>query len=121
MGLEIKGKIVKVLPLLSGVSASGKNWEKQDFVIEEVESTYPKTICITGFGDIVNKVKNLQVNQIITAHINIESREYNEKWYTNVGVWKIDFEGVTNTVNQTNNEYRNDAPPKKEEEPELPF
>ncbi len=96
--MQIKGKVVKVLPLLSGISGSGKDWQKQDFVIQEIEGNYPKTICLTGFGDIVNKVKNLQVKQVITAHINIESREYNSKWYTNVSVWKIDFEGITNSA-----------------------
>lgn len=96
--MQIKGKVVKILTELKGVSASGKDWQKQDFVIEEIEGNYPKKICITAFGDIVTKVKNLQVNQVITAHINIESRDYNDKWYTNISVWKIDFEGVTNST-----------------------
>lgn len=36
MGFEIKGKVIEVLPLTKGVSNSGKDWQKQDFVIQEI-------------------------------------------------------------------------------------
>jgi hypothetical protein len=97
--MEIKGKVIVVQPIEKGHS-NGKDWEKQNIVIEEIEGQYPKKIALQGFGKIVDTTKNLKVGQVITAHINIESREYNSKWYTNVGVWKIDFEGVTNQSNE---------------------
>jgi len=91
MALEITGKVIKVLPELSGTSAAGKSWIKQDFVIEEIEGQYPKKICFTGFGEkVVPVVKTLAPGQTVTVHFNVSSREYNEKWYSEISAWRID-------------------------------
>jgi hypothetical protein len=42
--MQITGKLIKVLPLQSGISKTGSEWKKQDFVIE-TEGAYPKTVC----------------------------------------------------------------------------
>jgi hypothetical protein len=116
--MEIKGKVIVVSPIEVGTS-NAKEWSKQNIVIEEIEGTYPKKIALQSFGKIVETTKNLKIGQVITAHINIESREYNSKWYTNVSVWKIDFEGVTNE-----NKVKDHTPISKEEKEaidDLPF
>ena len=95
--MEIKGKVIVVSPIEVGTS-NAKEWSKQNIVIEEIDTTYPKKIALQSFGKIVETTKNFKIGQVITAHINIESREYNSKWYTNVSVWKIDFEGITNSA-----------------------
>jgi hypothetical protein len=84
--MQIKGKVIQLLAPQSGQGKNGE-WKKQDFILE-TEDQYPKKVCITIFGD---KLK-VSEGQNITAHINIESREYNEKWYTNVTMWKFDKE-----------------------------
>jgi hypothetical protein len=97
--MEIKGKVFKVLAEQKGVSAGGKEWVKIDVVIEEIEGQYPKKIAVTAMGEkIVPVVKGLAIGQIVTAHINLESREYQERWFTNVNVWRIDKEGITPPV-----------------------
>ena len=90
MGLEVSGKVFKILNEQKGTSAGGKDWVKQDFVIE-TEDQYPKKIAITAMGDkIVPVVKGLKLGQLVTVHINIESREYQDKWFSNVNAWRID-------------------------------
>ena len=90
MGLEVSGKVFKILNEQKGTSAGGKDWVKQDFVIE-TEDQYPKKIAITAMGDkIVPAVKGLKLEQLVTVHINIESREYQDKWFSNVNAWRID-------------------------------
>jgi len=37
----------------------------------------------------------INVGEKITASINIESREYNGRWYTDVRAWKIAKDGST--------------------------
>ncbi len=115
--MQIKGKVIVVSPIEVGTS-NAKGWSKQNIVIEETDATYPKKIALQGFGKIVDTTKNLKIGQVITAHINIESREYNSKWYTNVGVWKIDFEGVTNS---TPAEVSTPIAKVEEDNQELPF
>jgi hypothetical protein len=88
MALELTGKVVKILPEQSGTGKNG-NWVKQEFVIETNEQ-YPKKVCCSAWGDKAAIVKNLKSGDEVKIGINIESREYNERWYTDVRAWKID-------------------------------
>lgn len=101
MGLEVSGKVFRILNEQKGTSAGGKDWVKQDFVIE-TEDQYPKKIAITAMGDkIVPSVKGLKLGQLVTVHINIESREYQDKWFSNVNAWRIDkLDGNSTPTNE---------------------
>ena len=101
--LKIKGKVFKILTEQSGTSQVGKAWIKQDFVIE-TDDQYPKKICVTAMGEkIVPVVKTLTVGQEVEVHINIESREYQDKWFSNINAWRIDKNpnGITNQPTET--------------------
>lgn len=86
--MEIRGKVIALLEQQSGTSQAGKAWKKQEFVIETNEQ-YPRKVCITLFGDKVDQYP-LAVNDDLVVSIDIESREYNGRWYTNVNAWKIE-------------------------------
>ncbi len=88
MALEIQGKLMKIMEPVTGDGRNGA-WTKQDFLIETFE-TYPKKVYISAWGDKIDQLKRFQPGQDIKASINIESREYNERWYTDIKVWKID-------------------------------
>lgn len=87
MALEITGKFVQLLPLQSGTSARGE-WRKQDFIME-TEEQYPKKVCISLWGDKLAEIEGIQAGETITASVNIESREFNGRWYTDVRAWRI--------------------------------
>lgn len=88
--MEIQGKIVEVLPLQSGTGkASGKDWSKQEYILETLDSQYPKKICFNLWGDRIGQF-NLQVGEDVTVQIDIESREFNGRWYTDVRAWRVD-------------------------------
>lgn len=42
--MEIKGKIIHVLPLQEGVSRAGNQWKKREYVLETQEQ-YPRKVC----------------------------------------------------------------------------
>ena len=86
--LILEGKVVQLLVPQSGESSRGA-WKKQDVVIETSEN-YPKKISIVGFQDMADKVAELKEGDEVKVAINIESREYNSRWYTDVKAWKID-------------------------------
>jgi len=71
---------------LTGQGANGE-WRKQSYILE-IPGSYPKKICIDVWGA---NIDNFQIkdNEEVTVSIDIESREYNEKWYTNVKAWKV--------------------------------
>lgn len=83
--MEITGVIKHKQALVTGEGANG-TWKKQEFVLE-TQGDYPKKVAFELWGD---KIIPLQKDELVTAHINLESREYNGRWYTNVKAWKID-------------------------------
>ncbi len=88
MSLDIRGKIIQIMPLQSGVSKTGNSWSKQEFVIE-TEEQFPKKVCFTLFGDKVSLLNGLSNGSQIDVSFNLESREFNGKWYSNINAWKI--------------------------------
>lgn len=90
--MEIKGKVKMLGALTEGESTRGA-WQKQELIIETIEQ-YPKQVCLVCWGERVSEAQRFTEGQIITAHINIESREFNGKWYTDVKPWKFEAEEV---------------------------
>jgi len=101
--MELKATIIEVLPIVTG---QGKNveWQKQD-VIFETSGDYPKKIAVTFWGDKINPDK-LKVGNVLNVSLEIESREYDGKWYTNVKGWKYNVLSTsTASASATANEY----------------
>ena len=88
MALEFEGNLVKVL---SEVTGQGKNgaWVKQDFVLE-TEDQYPKKACFTAWGDKSADLKTFSLGEKLRVTFSVESREYNERWYTDLRAFRID-------------------------------
>lgn len=88
--LELNGVIKKMLPIVEGTSKAGKDWKKSGFVVT-TDGDYPKDVAFSVFGE--EKVDNLmkfnKVGQRVDVSFNVESREYNEKYYTDLQAWKI--------------------------------
>lgn len=87
--MELKGIVSQILPEQSGSSNAG-GWRKQEFILE-VPGTYPKKICIAVWGNNIDTF-NLKTGEELTVSIDIESREFNGKWYTNVKAWRVNRE-----------------------------
>lgn len=100
--MELKGKVIQLLPLQSGMGKKGP-WKKQEFIVE-TQSQYPKKVCLSVWGDKVDQF-NVAVGQVITATVDLESREFNGRWYTEARAWKIEKDSMGD----------NDAPPSMDE------
>ncbi|ADB37730.1 DUF3127 domain-containing protein [Spirosoma linguale] len=90
MALELVGKLIKVLPEVSGQSQKGP-WSKQEFVIETLDASYPKKVCLTAWGDKVADLKQYANGDTLKATFSAESREYNERWYTELRAFRIEL------------------------------
>jgi hypothetical protein len=108
--LKLEGTVVQLLDAQQGEGANGA-WKKQEFIIE-TSGKYPKKISIIGFQDMADKVSNLKNGDNVEVSVNIESREYNSRWYTDIKAWKIDKVGVTTKTS---------APKETNTEEEVPF
>lgn len=87
--MTIEGKIIQVLPLQGGVSkTSGKEWALQAYVLETQEQ-YPKKVHFEVFGEDRIKANTCNIDDIVSVDFDIESREFNGRWYTSIRAWKI--------------------------------
>jgi len=84
--MQLTAKLIQLLPLQTGTGKNGE-WKKQDIIVE-TDSQYSKKICISIWGDKIN-LEQLQIGNIFNIDFDIESREYNGKWYTDVKAWKL--------------------------------
>lgn len=94
MALDLTGTLIKVLPEVTGAGKNG-SWIKQEFVLETADQ-YPKKVCLSLWGDKVNELKKYALGDNLTASINLESREYNERWYTEARAWRLELAGSNN-------------------------
>ncbi|MBN8826067.1 MULTISPECIES: DUF3127 domain-containing protein [unclassified Spirosoma] len=90
MALELVGKLIKVLPEVTGQGRNGA-WNKQEFVIETLDSQYPKKVCMTAWGEKANDLKQFAEGDTLKATFSAESREYNDRWYTELRAFRIEL------------------------------
>ena len=89
MALELTGKLLQKLTVQSGQSAKG-TWSKQEFVFETQES-FPRKVCMSVWGaDKVAELGAIAEGEVIKVNFNLESRSFNERWYTDVRVWRME-------------------------------
>jgi hypothetical protein len=121
MSLQVKGKVQQILKPESGVSRAGKEWKKQEFVIETDEQ-FPRKVCFTLFGDKTSLIDGLSNGEEVEVSFNVESREYNGKWFHNINAWKIEKPAAENLPEPPPEFSMNDIPPEPDDEAnDLPF
>lgn len=92
--MGIVGKIIQVLPLQEGIGKTGNPWKVQGYVLETQEQ-YPRKVQFEVFGE--DRIKNnmCNVDDIVTVSFDIESREFNGRWYTSIRAWRVQQGVVT--------------------------
>ena len=83
IAMEINGRLIKILPDVEGDSQRG-HWVRGGFVIETGDE-YPRKVAFTAFGeDRVAMVKNIPMGSMVQVTFQPESREFNDRWYTDL-------------------------------------
>lgn len=123
--MELSGKVFKVMPVESGEGKNG-TWKKQMVVIETDGGKYPKKVAVIFWSDLVNSSSFVE-GKDISVEFNVESREYNGKWYTDVIAWRINTTSTANNqstaavANNTSPAYTAADAPNEQIEDDLPF
>ena len=121
--MEVVGKIIQVLPAQEGVGRNGNPWKVQPYVLETFDQ-YPRKVHFEVFGEDRIKQNPCDIDQVVTVSFDIESREFNGRWYTSIRAWKIQQGDMTQAAAQpapaaapiTNNQ----APITNEQQPVAP-
>jgi hypothetical protein len=124
--MEITGKLIEKLPQQTGQGRNGA-WVKQEFIIETPDQ-FPRKVCIALWGDKARDIETIAIGESIKASVNVESREFSGKWYTDVKAWRIEKLGSTSGTTPTPppmpsvNDFPSEIPPMAEDAPDdLPF
>ncbi len=86
--MEVKGKIIQKFDLQSGTSKAGNPWKKQNYLLETLDS-FPRKIYFDFFGDRADQYP-LEVGDMINLSFDIECREYQGRYYTDIRGWKAE-------------------------------
>ncbi len=84
--MELTAKLVQVLPLQTGQGKNGQ-WKKQDIIVE-TDGQFPKKVCVAIWGDKID-ISRIEMGTQLNISFDVESREFNGRWYTDVKAWKI--------------------------------
>lgn len=116
--MEISGKIVALLP---GQSGQGKNgtWKKQEYILETT-GQYPKKVCFSIWGDKIDQF-NIKSGDAVEVSFDVESREYNQRWYTELRAWKVTTQGSAGNDGPPNFPPPSDDFMEKADDGDLPF
>ena len=86
--MDITGRLIQILPDVEGDSARG-HWIRGGFVIE-TDGEYPRKVAFTAFGEErVAMAKNIPMNTPVQVTFTPESREFNERWYTDLRASRV--------------------------------
>lgn len=85
--MEFEGLVYKVLPVVKGQGARGE-WTKQE-VVFELPGEFNRKLCVGFWGDKALEAGGLTPGEMVEVSINLESREYNGRWYTEARAWKM--------------------------------
>ena len=103
--MELIGKFLKTLPETTGQGQKGV-WVRGGFVIE-TEEQFPKQVAFSLWGDDkVSIVRNMKQGTQIKVFFSPESREFQDKWYTDLRCFRIDtFNQVAGQQQPSTNTY----------------
>lgn len=83
--MEIRAKVIEHLELQQGVSKSGNDWKKAILIVETIEQ-YPKKVALQNMRK-AEEFNALPIGTTGTFSIDVESREYNGRWYSEITCW----------------------------------
>lgn len=86
--MEVSGKIIQILPLQEGTGRNGNPWKVQTAILE-TQDQYPRKVCFEVFGE--DRINNnpFKVDDIVTISFDIDSHEFNGRWYTSIRAYRV--------------------------------
>ena len=85
--MEFEGIVYKIMPVTKGTSARGE-WQRQDVVFDYMDGSFSRKLSVTFFTR-PDDVAKLREGSAYHVSVNIESREYNGRWYTDIRAWRL--------------------------------
>ena len=116
MEIKVVGTIEKLMPISKGISASGREWVKQDIVMSMTNGQFVKHLAATVLGQ--ERIDNfkLRVGDNIVAYLDIDAREYNSRWYNSINIWRVERVGLNGNQAQSHQQQSEPMQPKQKQQ-----
>ncbi len=69
-----------------GVSRAGNNWRKKSWIVQTF-GQYPKSVQVMAMNNTIDNI-HMELMKVYNLSVDLESREYNGRWYTDVRVFR---------------------------------
>lgn len=112
---HLTGKVFQISQTETGISRSGKEWSRQDFVIDTDEK-YTKKVCFSLFNDNCDLLSDVSEGDKVDITFGMESKEFNGRWFTNLTAFGVSLLEQNSDDSQSHEEY-----PEPDDEKDLPF
>ena len=91
MNIKFTGKIIAAGQVQMGTSQNGTQWSSCEYTIEELNEQYPARAVISVYGSDKLQQFNIQLGEIITAHIGLKAHQSKEgRWFNQLDCWKVE-------------------------------
>jgi hypothetical protein len=87
--MVLRGKIQRILPMQQGTSKAGNQWQKVEFIIEEIDTEYPDILCVSAMNDHVPELLGLNAGDLVEVELKCRVNEYNGRVYNSISLFKI--------------------------------
>lgn len=123
MNVKFIGKIIAVGQVQMGTSQNGTKWSSCEYTIEELNEQYPSRAVIQVYGSDKLQQFNIQLGEIITAHIGLKARQSKEgRWFNQLDCWKVERPNVQQQGQVSQNHQQQGgyyAPPQQQFPPQV--
>lgn len=86
--MEITGKLIRILDAQKFTSKRDGSEIVKNFFIIETQGQYPKKIALSVMGEEKFKQMGLVEGKNYSISFDIESREWQNKWFTEASAWR---------------------------------
>lgn len=84
----LEGKVIKCIGIKEGTSQAGREWKLASYLIDTTTNEqYTKQVAVEVFGE--ERINELSIipDEQVKLNVEVESREFNGKWFTSVRAW----------------------------------
>lgn len=90
--MDFKGRILKVIPTVTGTKADGSTWSRQEFVFEyfeRPEDRYSDKVLLSLMNERIKEC-NLQEGDEVQVGFSHSVREYNGRYFNDLRCYRIE-------------------------------
>lgn len=88
--MNLQVTIIEIPAALTGISKKGNQWLVQEFIAEYGNERYQRKVCFQLYGEEkAELIKPFKVGDTISVDFDIESNEFNGKWFSKCNAWRL--------------------------------